>query len=276
MRGRSGRGANGVAKRSRHSRWRRLTGVYRIHERRGPDPKQELQRLILHIPAGTLDRAEAMGLRKGYETIQRYCEDLLVGAIEAAHDREQIDDVEARRGALEGLKAIAEDPDYLAELSASRARERSATRAKPEPATAPVSGGSWQVLPAPEPTAHSEAAEAVIRHAAAGFDDPGAFLPTLRRGEPIGPEAARDLIQALNDLEVEFRDTPRLDRRLAYALHRLAFEGQVLLTDAWQSSGVDAATVDVLRIVQEAVDRVLSGEDIRYFGPGATGVPAES
>ncbi|HWE40059.1 MAG TPA: hypothetical protein VG406_26140 [Isosphaeraceae bacterium] len=258
-----------MPKRPRYSRWRRLPGVYRIHERRGPDPNQELQRLILYLPAGTLDRAEAMGLRKGYETIQKYCEDLLVRAIESEHDREQIEDVETRRGALEGLKAIADDPDYLAELSASKARDRSASR--PEPIT--PAAGSWQVLPAPEPTALSQAAEAVIRHAAAGFDDAGAFLPALRRGEPIGPETARDLIQALNDLEVEFRDAPRLDRRLAYALHRLAFEGQVLLTDAWQSSGVDAATVDVLRIVQEAVDRVLSGEDIRYYGPGA---PAES
>jgi hypothetical protein len=254
-----------VAKRSRYSRWRRLPGVYRIHERRGPDPSQELQRLILYLPAGTLDRAEAMGLRKGYETIQKYCEDLLVRAIDSEHDREQIEDVEARRGALEGLKAIAEDPDYLAELTASKARER--TTPRPEPINAPA--GSWQVLPAPEPTVLSPAAEAVIRHASPGFDDPAAFLPSLRRGEPIGHETARDLIQSLNDLEIEFRDAPRLDRRLAYALHRLAFEGQVLLTDAWQSSGVDAATVDVLRIVQEAVDRVLSGEDIRYFGPGA-------
>lgn len=260
-----------MAKRPRYSRWRRLPGVYRIHERRGPDPNQELQRLILYLPAGMLDRAEAMGLRKGYETIQKYCEDLLVRAIETEHDREQIEDVEARRGALEGLKAIAEDPDYLAELTASKARDRSASRSE-KATTVPAPTGAWQVPP-PESTALSVAAEAVIRHAGPGFDDPGAFLPALRRGEPIGPETARDLIQSLNDLEVEFRDAPRLDRRLAYALHRLAFEGQVLLTDAWQSSGVDAATVDVLRIVQEAVDRVLSGEDIRYFGPGA---PAES
>ena len=53
------------------------------------------------------------------------------------------------------------------------------------------------------------------------------------------------------DLEVEHRDRDQLDRRLAYALHRLAFEGQVLLTDAWPAAA-DAGTIDVLRIVHDS------------------------
>ena len=60
----------------------------------------------------------------------------------------------------------------------------------------------------------------------------------------------------------------RIDRRVAFALHRLAFEGQLLVSEGWPALGQDAATVSLLRAVQEAVDRVLSGEDIRYEGGG--------
>jgi hypothetical protein len=108
----------------------------------------------------------------------------------------------------------------------------------------------------------------VLRHAGLVAGDPSAFLPTLRRGESLEAGAVQELLGALRELEVLYRGARSLDRRVAYALHRLAFEGQVLLTDTWPGAPVDEATIDVLRIVQEAVDRVLSGEDIRYFAPG--------
>ena len=44
------------------------------------------------------------------------------------------------------------------------------------------------------------------------------LLATLRRGETIHPDSARDLLQALVDLEAELRDAPQLDRKLSYAL----------------------------------------------------------
>jgi hypothetical protein len=73
-----------------------------------------------------------------------------------------------------------------------------------------------------------------------------------------------ELARALQVLEVETREARAIDRRVAFALHRLAYEGQVLHTDAWP--GVfDEWTVDALRAVQEAVERILSGQDIRYF-----------
>ena len=97
---------------------------------------------------------------------------------------------------------------------------------------------------------------------------PGGFLATIRRGESVPEAAAGELLQALNALEVEYREARSIDRRVAYALHRLAFEGQVLHTDAWPGA-LDESTVNLLRIVQEAVDRVLSGEDIRYYPPGS-------
>ena len=50
-------------------------------------------------------------------------------------------------------------------------------------------------------------------------------------------------------------------------LHRLAFEGQVLLTEIPSEASADPATTTTLRRVQEAVDRVLSGEDVRYDPP---------
>ena len=47
-------------------------------------------------------------------------------------------------------------------------------------------------------------------------------------------------------------------------LHRLALESQVLLTDAWP--GVfDERVITAIRTVQEAVERILSGQDIRYY-----------
>jgi hypothetical protein len=76
-------------------------------------------------------------------------------------------------------------------------------------------------------------------------------------------------LQALIDLEALHREATSVDRQLAYALHRLAFEGQLLLTDAWHGSQADPGTVDLLRMVQEGVDRVLSGEDIRYYPQGS-------
>ena len=268
-----------MAKRPIPSRYRRLTGLYRFHERKPSDPGLEPQRLTLYLPGNLLDRAEGLALRHGHETVQQYCEGLLGEAIEAARDRERVGDVEARRGPLEGLRGITDDPEFLAELSAST----HASHPQPPPPrriSPPVVAEEWEVLPPAGAGAGAEglsvAAGVVLRHAGAGDDEPSAFLPTLRRGEPIDPPAARELLQALADLEVEHRGATDLDRTLAYALHRLAFEGQVLLTDAWPAAAADEATVDVLRIVQEAVDRVLSGEDIRYYSQGSGPEPEPS
>jgi len=109
----------------------------------------------------------------------------------------------------------------------------------------------------------SHAARVVLRHAGQDGDDPVSFLACLRRGDPVPPPEVAELAQALHDLENATQSTPTMDRRLAFALHRLAFESQILHTDAWPGA-FDAWTVDVLRAVQEAVERILSGQDIRY------------
>ena len=254
-----------MAKRSRSIRFKRPPGTYRIHERKEPDPRQELQRIILYLPAGVLDIAEMQAIRKGFDTVQGYCETLLRNAIESEHDRERIEQAETKRGALEDLDAIAKDPEYLAELSASTARRPLEIR--------PPAGeqGAWELV-RPEPNAAPTASALIVmRHASSGVDDPTAFLPILRRSEPLSGEIAQELLRALAELEAESRDATRIDRRLAYALHRLAFEGQILLTDSWQNATVDESTVDILRIVQESVDRILSGEDIRYYARNPPG-----
>jgi hypothetical protein len=219
------------------------------------------QRLTLYLPSHVLDWAEDQANRAGVSTVQRYCAGLLLEAIEEIRRREQVAEAEARRGALVGFHAITEDPEYLAEWSASAAPRERAELQVVEASDRPKQANAMPEGPSP-------AAQTVLRHAAVGSDDPGGFLATIRRGESVVEAAATELLQAINALEVEYRDARTIDRRVAYALHRLAFEGQVLHTDAWPGA-LDESTVNLLRIVQEAVDRVLSGEDIRYYPPGA-------
>jgi hypothetical protein len=112
----------------------------------------------------------------------------------------------------------------------------------------------------------SSAIEVVLCHLGPGENDPHAFLPAMRRGEPVAPAKVAELMAALNQLELDHRGATLLDRRLAYALHRLALESQVLLTEAWP--GVfDNRMQSAIRGVQEMVERILSGQDIRYYQP---------
>ncbi len=113
-----------------------------------------------------------------------------------------------------------------------------------------------------------------MKHAGLAGKFPDGLIPSFRRGEPIAPEAAQELLQALIALEAEFRPAEFINRRLAFALHRLSFEGQLLVTEAWPGGSPDRGTVETLRMVQEAVDRVLSGEDIRYYSAEEIDGPA--
>ena len=237
-----------------YSRFARLPGLYRIGERKLPDPHEEPQALTVYLPGRLLDAAEALAARHGAASIQDYCEGLLRMAIEGEAEAAKAEAVHVTRGTLESLDDLASDPEYLAEWSA-RARDAQADRQEAknvatDPGHAAGDGTSF-------------ARAAIFRHAGIGDDDPSAFLPTLRRGGQVAAEVADELLASLRDLEQRLRGAERLDRRLAYVLHRLAFEGQILLTDA--PAEADPDSVDRVRLVQEAVDRVLSGEDIRYF-----------
>jgi hypothetical protein len=143
------------------------------------------------------------------------------------------------------------------------AGDESASRPGPEAAPALVE--PRVLVHEPDATAPlGSAAEVVLRHAGQSGDDPQAFLPCLRRGEAVALGMVAELARALSTLEAEYRDSRSLDRRVVFALHRLAYEGQILHTDAWPGS-FDEWTVDTLRAVQESVERILSGQDIRYY-----------
>lgn len=249
-----------MAKRPRYL-WRRSNGSFRLGQSKPVVSNLDEERITLYLPALVLDQAEDQAIKARVSTVQQYCTRLLRDAIENARRGDEIAEAEAKRGAFVGFHAITEDPEYLAEWSASvTPRERAEIHVIEAP------DDPSQANPMPEGLSH--ASRVVLRHAAVGSSDPSSFLATIRRGESVPEVSAQELLQALNALEVEYRDARAIDRKVAYALHRLAFEGQVLHTDAWPGA-FDESTVNLLRIVQEAVDRVLSGEDIRYYPPGA-------
>jgi hypothetical protein len=297
-----------VAKRPRFSRWRRLPPVFRSGEHRPIGTGNELDRIILYLPSRLLDLAEALAAKAGVPAVQDYCERLLAQAIEAEQVRQKVTAFESRRGPLEGLKEVADDPDYLSEWR---------VRAEPKPAPLPEPPGdaitvdlvlsdgddptmqipsedegiTWEedrseeapagppeeperlpssapvpIATTPRPTvrvpADRNALEVLWRHVGHDGDDL-AFLPCLRRGAAVPATKSAELLHALTQLEFAHRGAEVLDRRMAHALHRLALESQVLLTDAWP--GVfDAKMIATIRAVQEAVERILSGQDIRY------------
>jgi hypothetical protein len=293
-----------VPKRPRFSRWRRIPGLYRTGEEKVPDPNEEQHRISLYVPWRVVDLAEGQATRLGYPNVQDYCTVLVLKAVDAERVREQVADVEARRGPLVGLQEIADDPEYLAELSNSTGVVRTIDPQPWHPEDAPdpralrflepdlakpgagmfveheplaIEAEAREVyppvaIPAAQ-SAISPSAQVVLRHAGQlGETDPSAFLPCLRRGLPVPPTEVAELAQALNQLEREYQGASVMDRRLTFALHRLAFESQILHTDAYPGA-FDVWTIDMLRSVQEVVERILSGQDIRYYPDASTERP---
>ncbi|WP_422925828.1 hypothetical protein [Singulisphaera sp. PoT] len=275
-----------MAKRNEHSRWRRLPQVFRFGEHKLPDTSHEPQRLTVYLPSYILDAAEIQAAKAEVDTVQEFCAKLLFDAIEGERQRVEASEIAARQGLLKGLQAIADDPEYLAEWSAlvetkgrntpdQPALEESTAEAAEEPEGEP---SLFEPKPAPKgdpvvltpiersSDALSEAESVVLRHAGLEYDDPLAFLPCLRRGQSVSVNEVADLARALQLLEAESREAWTLDRRIIFALHRLAYEGQILHTDAWPGA-FDPWTIEALRAVQEAVERILSGQDIRYSSP---------
>jgi hypothetical protein len=112
----------------------------------------------------------------------------------------------------------------------------------------------------------SSAIEILLSHVGPGDKDPYAFLPAMRRGHAVPSPKITELMDALKRLELDHLRVTMLDRRLAYGLHRLAMESQVLLTEAWPGA-FDSRMQGAIREVQERVERILSGQDIRYYQP---------
>jgi hypothetical protein len=262
----------------RFSRWRRLPeGLTRTgwHKVLGPD--DEPQRLTLYLPGRELDRATLLAQATGARSVQEYCEDLLAEAIASAHALQRLAEREEVQDVLRSLDELTSDPGYLAEWSTS-----AQTRATPGPVSLPARDPSVPALTPAEPDASppDDPRAVVLRHAGTGprtaTTAPG-ILDDLRQGHPARPDQARELLAALLALEDELRGLDAVDRLLAFALHRLAFEGQLLVAEAWPTLAADPGTRDTLYLVQEAVDRILSGQDIRYDTPPAdAATPSDS
>jgi hypothetical protein len=257
--------------------------VYRLHEGKSRTPESEPARLVLYLPDATLAAAEELATRRRLGSVQSYCEELLRQAIEADRIRAQLDEAESRRGRLEGLDQVANDPEYLREWSDSKgpriigvAHEENSPEVvipaywagRPESVPA-VEGGSREREGVGEMSwLEGPASEVVLRHAGLLDGSLPGLLPSLRLGEALSGELARELLRALADLEAGMREARSIDRTLAYALHKIAFEGQVLVSEGWAGAAWDEESIGILRMVQESVDRILSGEDIRYYRAG--------
>ena len=88
----------------------------RVPDGREPavDTGTELDRIILYVPARILDLAEVLAEKAGVTSFRITVLSSDAGSGKRARER-KVSDFEARRGPLEGLKQIADDPDYLAE-----------------------------------------------------------------------------------------------------------------------------------------------------------------
>ena len=272
-----------VARRSRPGPIKRPAGTSLSAESRRPRIDEPSQRLVLTLPWRLYSLALELAHEQRARSVESYCLELLEGKLQerqAERERDRDEDRQ-RQFRLENLAGITDDPSYLEEWSSAVSRGEVGLHPTVLSSIArPLEGPPPQSSPRPEDHAtvpHSPtdssiessliraASGVVLRHAALEGDDPTAFLPSLRRGEPLEVESTRELLLALNDLETGLQGSDLIDRKLAFALHRLAYEGQILLTESSPRASVDRPTLDRLRLVQEAVDRVLSGEDIRYF-----------
>jgi hypothetical protein len=269
--------------RNKYSRWRRLPPVFRSGEHKIPGYEDEVQRLTLYLPGVLLDLAQELADRYEIPTIQEYCALLLARSLEDERTSRQMAEVESKRGPLTGLAAIAGDPGYLAEWRDGRADHgkgdgsgdvvvplvrlpamedwdgSAPTVGDPAP---PLmirleTGPRRDPVVADSPPPESSALDIAWRHVGPEGGDPSAFLPRLRRGESVPAATAAELLGALRTLDEENRGASGLDRRLAYALYRLALEPQVLLTEAYPGA-FDEPTVAAIRDVQGMVERILS------------------
>lgn len=239
------------------------------------EPAEGLQAIVVSLPGEIWERARLQAEAGGFGSLEAYAAALLRTAIQSRGEAVRIEPdpeiLEPESETIEGDEDDDPPPTAITRVDWGEI----AVKAEPEdPASEgedadPEEGEEVEMdraKLAPARTAPEELVALVLRHAAPGVYDPSSFLAALRRGEPPEPGAARELLEALAALERFHEGEGGIDRRLAFALHRLAFEGQILLTDAWERP-VDAPTIALLRAVQEAVDRVLSGEDIRYDRP---------
>lgn len=246
-----------MPERPRFSRFRRLPGLFRTGDAKPPDPSDEPVPVTVYLPARLVDLAQNLAARHGVPTVQEYCEDLLKMALQGEEENAKQESIQVTRGSFESLDELTNDPDYLSAWTAS-------VREQPDEPVRIIEADDGRRIPDLSP-----ARDIIFRHTGLGENADYGLLPALRRGEVITEELEADLINALIKLETILRAESAIDRKLAYALHRLAFEGQILVTESASEAAYDPSTIERLRRIQESVDRVLSGDDIRYYDVSA-------
>ena len=175
-----------MPKRPRFSRWRRLPGVFRTGDQRPDTSGAQLDRIILYIPARILDLAESLAEKAGVGSIQDFCGLLLMKAIETERVRQKVADIELRRGPLEGLNEIADDPHYLAEWK--QQSEEKAEAPASSPAGAPIFIDS-------QPAAEPRAIEVIYPEREAGSTDsaPAPVIPKSSIPSPCSRDRRSEL-----------------------------------------------------------------------------------
>jgi hypothetical protein len=261
-----------VAQPLRFSRWKRIAGLKRAREHMVTTHLQERDRLTLYLPGRVIERAETLAARSGLPTVQAYCEGLLERAIAAEHARIKVDasvmmnDVYSSLDEMIGesggpIEPVDEEssPENVVVVASERKLEVAPQR--PD-----------RVEPSDQAVTAADTLARLLHHAALDRDPASnGFLGTLRRGERPSEEVVRDLDHVLAELDGLLRGRMEIDRRIAYTLHRLALEAQVLLSDAWTHLANDRALVDQVYAMQQAVDHILSGHEISY--PGTANEP---
>jgi hypothetical protein len=263
----------------RFSRWRRLPGLHRVTEHKIPTHLTEPQRLTLYLTGEIMDLAEELARQAKARSPQHFCEDLLTQALLTEQDKEEkrVEGIVVSAfDALEGYvreEALDTERDLIIEPSevedtqpAPPVAPRVAIRLAIPQAT--ILSKTEEELsdretviknPAhPQPSFSADrAAETVMRHAGLReLLNSSAFLPRLRLGECVESPEVSDLFEALDVLEQSLQKDPRLDKSLAQALHRLAYEPQVLISEAWPILAEDLETMKTVRIVQAQVERI--------------------
>ncbi len=239
----------------------RVPGTFQSYQKEGLNVSSEPQRIVLYLPIELLDRIEQRALTEGMDSLQRYCEQLIINAFGDLDQRpkpkfESSPDPPVVRNALRSLDENLDLIESLSEAEEAMPSQQEEIRV----ASAPTSTMLFEAIP----EIVDDAVATILQHA--GINDPQqrGLLSRLRASDQIDPNAFFGLWNALEQLENSLRESPILDRRLGFALHRLGFEGQILVSEPVSGTVFEEHVIQFVRLIQEKVDRILSGQDIRY------------
>ena len=112
-------GASRVPERPPFSRFRRLPGLFRTGEARPPEPHEEPQLLSLYLPGPDARSAEGLAMRDGGQTVQEYCEALLMRALDAEDARSRAEAVGVHHDLMEDVWKPRPRPRHRGRVEAS-------------------------------------------------------------------------------------------------------------------------------------------------------------